>query len=1047
MTYKMNTTVLTNCWLVVANLFTMTKKKSKRSHYLLLTLLLAGLPTGGLAQSVVEAPDGTGTIVTPNGDQFDITGGQTSGDGANLFHSFSEFGLEANQTATFSPDSNIQNIFARVTSGNPSIINGLLEVTGGNPNLFLMNPAGIVFGQNARLNVPASFTATTATGIGIGDNWFNAIGSNDYTALVGEPNAFAFSTSQTPGAIVNAGLELEEAQSLNLFGGIVVSTDNLEAPEAEITIATVPGERILRISQPGNVLSLEVQPSASVPLTPLTLPQLLTGSGQISGLEVDSDGQVTRVDSSIPTQNGIPIKNGDINVGNIDTSVTGRDDAGSVVLSAQSNLTVGDITATAVGQGDSGNVTLSAQGSIYHGTIDATHTGNPGQGNQGAGEGAINLTTPGETTTETGFVEADNLGTTIEPINNNDDDMDDGIDDDDDINNDDMDNDIDDDDNIDAQKEPNLPQVLIYQRSIIDEFPLKDILPNQNSTPDSVLTVDENATPTTVSDSEDLGTSTPTTANEGNQSPTGSNQPTATQEPSNTNSPVNSTQTNPVGETDNNQSTATQEQSETNSPVNSTQTNPVGEIGSNQSTTTQEPSNTNSSANSTQTNPVAETDNNQSTTTQEQSERNPPIDSTQTDSVAEFEEKFTRQFEEYLELPGDISLRTLAESREILANTEKSTGAKPALIYVSFAPQTIATDEATNVPFPTPSPQDQLEILLVTAQGTPIRKKVEGVTREQVLKVANEFRLQVTNVRSQKGYIVPGQQLYNWLVKPLEDEFQGQGIENLIFLLDTNLRSVPVAALYDGEQFLIEKYSVGLMPSLSLTDTRYEPVTNMEVLAMGASQFTDKQPLPAVPVELSEITQDIWQGKSFLNESFTVNNLKQQQNRQPYGMIHLATHADFVPGEMSNSYIQFWDSKLRLNQLSELGLNKPTVELLVLSSCRTALGNEEAELGFAGLAVKAGVKSAVGSLWYVSDQGTLGLITEFYQQLKQAPIKAEAMRQAQLAMLNGQVYTQDGKLITTQDMISLPPELARLRNQTFEHPYYWSAFTMIGSPW
>ncbi|MEQ9668503.1 CHAT domain-containing protein [Coleofasciculus sp. G2-EDA-02] len=995
MTYKMNITVLTNYWLVVANLFAMTKKKGKRIQYLLLTLLLAGLPTGGLAQSVVEAPDGTGTVVTSNGNQFDITGGQPSGDGANRFHSFSEFGLDANQTANFISDPSIKNILSRVTGGDPSVINGLLQVTGGNSNLFLMNPAGIVFGENAQLNVPASFTATTATGIGIGDNWFNAIGSNDYTALVGEPNAFAFSTSQTPGAIVNAGLEVEEAQSLNLFGGTVVSTDNLEAPEAEITIATVPGERILRISQPGNVLSLEVQPSASVPLTPLTLPQLLTGSGQIPGLEVDSDGQVTRVGSNIPTQNGIPIQNGDINVGNIDTSVTGRDDAGSVVLSAQSNLTVGDITTTAVGQGDSGNVTLSAQGSIYHGTIDATHTGNPGQGNQGVGEGAITLTTPGETTTETGFVEADNLGVTIiEPINNNDDDndMDDNIDDDDDgIDDDnDMDDNIDDDDDgIDDEKEQNLPQVLIYQRSIIDEFPSKDILPNQNYTPGNILTVDADATPTTVSDSEDSGTSTPTTANEGNQSPTGGNQSTATQEPSNTNSSANSTQTNPVGEIDNNQST-----------------------------TTQEPSN-----------------------------QNPPIDSTQTNSVAEFEEKFTRQFEEYLELPGDISLRTLAESREILANTEKSTGAKPALIYVGFAPQTIATDEATNLPFPTPSPQDQLEILLVTAQGTPIRKKVEGVTREQVLRVANEFRLQVTNVRSQKGYVVPGQQLYNWLVKPLEDEFQGQGIENLIFLLDTNLRSVPLAALYDGEQFLIEKYSVGLMPSISLTDTRYQPVTNLEVLAMGASQFTDQQSLPAVPVELSEISQDIWRGKSFLNEAFTLENLKEQQKRQPFGMIHLATHANFVPGELSNSYIQFWDSKLRLNELSQLGLNNPTVELLVLSACRTALGNEEAELGFAGLAVKAGVKSAMGSLWYVSDEGTLGLMTEFYQQLKQAPIKAEAIRQAQLAMLKGQVYTKDGELITTEEMMSLPPELAQLRDQTFEHPYYWSAFTMIGSPW
>jgi CHAT domain-containing protein len=256
-----------------------------------------------------------------------------------------------------------------------------------------------------------------------------------------------------------------------------------------------------------------------------------------------------------------------------------------------------------------------------------------------------------------------------------------------------------------------------------------------------------------------------------------------------------------------------------------------------------------------------------------------------------------------------------------------------------------------------------------------------------------------------------------------------------------------MAALYDGEQFLIEKYSVGLMPSISLADTRYESVTNMEVLAMGASQFTDQQSLPAVPIELSEITQDIWQGKSFLNESFTVENLKEQQNRQPFGMIHLATHANFVPGELSNSYIQLWDNKLRLNELSELGLNNPTVELLVLSACRTALGNEEAELGFAGLAVKAGVKSAMGSLWYVSDEGTLGLMTEFYQQLKQAPIKAEAIRQAQLAMLKGQIYTKDGKLITTQETMSLPPELARLRDQTFEHPYYWSAFTMIGSPW
>jgi CHAT domain-containing protein len=144
---------------------------------------------------------------------------------------------------------------------------------------------------------------------------------------------------------------------------------------------------------------------------------------------------------------------------------------------------------------------------------------------------------------------------------------------------------------------------------------------------------------------------------------------------------------------------------------------------------------------------------------------------------------------------------------------------------------------------------------------------------------------------------------------------------------------------------------------------------------MGSAKFTDLRPLPAVPVELSTITPSLWKGKSFLNDAFTLENLKAQRKQQPFGIIHLATHASFQPGAPSNSYIELWNSKLRLNQLSELGWNNPAVELLVLSACRTALGDEQAELGFAGLAVQAGVKSAIASLWSVSDEGTLGLMT------------------------------------------------------------------------
>ena len=148
--------------------------------------LLAIVPlVSAQAQQIVPAVDGTNTIVTPDGNRLDITGGTTSPDGANLFHSFQQFGISPEQIANFQASPALQNILGRITGGNASVINGLIQVTGGNPNLFLMNPAGFMFGANASLNVPSAFTVTTANGIGFGSSWFNAIGVNDYTTLVG----------------------------------------------------------------------------------------------------------------------------------------------------------------------------------------------------------------------------------------------------------------------------------------------------------------------------------------------------------------------------------------------------------------------------------------------------------------------------------------------------------------------------------------------------------------------------------------------------------------------------------------------------------------------------------------------------------------------------------------------------------------------------------------------------------------------------------------------------------------------------------------------
>jgi CHAT domain-containing protein len=344
-----------------------------------------------------------------------------------------------------------------------------------------------------------------------------------------------------------------------------------------------------------------------------------------------------------------------------------------------------------------------------------------------------------------------------------------------------------------------------------------------------------------------------------------------------------------------------------------------------------------------------------------------------------------------------------------------------------------------------PSPRDRLELILLTAQGKPIRKSLK-VTRAEVMSMADQFRSTVTDVKNARGYLVPARKLYQWLVAPLEEDLQKLNVSNLVYITDKGLRSIPLAALHDGKEFIVQRYSVGLMPSLSLTDTRYTDIRQSQVLAMGASEFSDNSPLPAVPIELQAIAQT-WRGKSFLNQEFTLNNLKAQRAKTPYGIIHLATHAQFLPGKPDNSYIQLSDRKLPPMQLPSLGWINPSVELLVLSACRTALGDEQVELGFAGLAVQAGVKSALASLWYVNDIGTLGLMSEFYQQLKDAPIKAEALRQAQLRMLTGQVRIEGDELIASKGRLSLTPELVQRGEKELSHPYYWSGFTIIGNPW
>ncbi len=468
------------------------------------------------------------------------------------------------------------------------------------------------------------------------------------------------------------------------------------------------------------------------------------------------------------------------------------------------------------------------------------------------------------------------------------------------------------------------------------------------------------------------------------------------------------------------------------------------------------------------------------------------------------ERNFNTKFENYLALPPSQEI-SIEQTKSLLQNINQITGKNQAIIYVffnslpsnvsqlkSFQPHFQLTQEVVsraNI-YPRNTPlinsqkidkinfskedksfflssneinisqsqaklTDELQLLMITSQGVVPLITVKGATRREVIKTIRTFEQNLSLNTPKENYLSQAKQLYQWIIKPIEQQLEKQNIENITFILDNGLRTLPIAALFNNQtnKFLIEDYSVGLMPSLSLTDLTPKPraeIVNTKVLAMGAETFSDQKPLPAVPIELSEITQKILTGSAFLNRDFTVDNLKKSLLSQEFNIVHLATHGEFQPGDRSNSFIYFSDQRLTLDQFSQLGLDNPKIDLLVLSACRTAFGDPDSELGFAGLAVKTGARTALGSLWNVSDEGTLALMTMFYENLKTTPMKAEALRQAQLAFVKGNITINNNELVLDNKLkVTLSPELVSFFNKgkDFRNPYYWSAFTLIGNPW
>jgi CHAT domain-containing protein len=271
------------------------------------------------------------------------------------------------------------------------------------------------------------------------------------------------------------------------------------------------------------------------------------------------------------------------------------------------------------------------------------------------------------------------------------------------------------------------------------------------------------------------------------------------------------------------------------------------------------------------------------------------------------------------------------------------------------------------------------------------------------------------------------QKLYDWIVRPFEAELAP--IKTLVFVQDGILRTIPMAALYDGQKFLIQRYAIATTPSLQLTEFKAFDRQNLRALALGLTQRATVdgrqfQALANVTEEIREVETQIPGSKQLLDQNFTRDQLQQELKQHDYSIIHIATHGEFAADPENTFLVMGNNQKLTLNELDRLirstTSRQETIELLTLTACQTAAGDDRAALGLAGVAVQAGAKSAIASLWFINDAATAQLATDLYSHLHQPnTTKAQALQTAQLALIES--------------------------GGQFSHPAYWAPFVLVGN--
>ena len=263
---------------------------------------------------------------------------------------------------------------------------------------------------------------------------------------------------------------------------------------------------------------------------------------------------------------------------------------------------------------------------------------------------------------------------------------------------------------------------------------------------------------------------------------------------------------------------------------------------------------------------------------------------------------------------------------------------------------------------------------------------------------------------------------------------------------------MPFAALSDCDQFFGHRYGLALTPSLSLTDLSTPGAQEGDrLLALGASEFDRLSALPFVPQEIERVA-DGRASDTYLNQAFTPDVLLENAGEAAYNQVHVATHADFKPGGPAKARLYSGTQPISMDQLATLRQERQglPLDLIVFSACRTALGDAESELGFSGLALQAGARSAVGTLWYVDDVVTSAYFVQMYRYLQQDIPKAEAMQLTRQAFSRGLISIEGDEVIGVNGeplIMGLSEHQQRQLRGRLRHPFFWSGIQLMGAPW